>query len=273
MTQAVADPKKQGAPEEEARMSFGEHLEELRSRLLKSVVMLLLAVLGLMFNYEYLLRIIVKPHYEADIMIRDAARLEGRPEPPPFNLISGDYVSPITSNLKMVFIFAVYLCSPWIGYQAWAFVAAGLYRAERKYIALFAPFSFALFTGGAAFGFMVLVPYGLYGLARMVPMDLVTPLYKVSDYLNLVMMLTIIMGAIFQLPLIMTFCSMVGLIAPSSYNKWRRAAIVVNVIFAAVITPADIFTMILVAIPLLLLYEIGVVSAFIFGRRATSPRT
>jgi sec-independent protein translocase protein TatC len=86
-----------------------------------------------------------------------------------------------------------------------------------------------------------------------------------TDYLNLVTTLTIILGAVFQLPLIMVFLSKIGLVAPPTYNKYQRLAILLNLIAAAFIAPPDVISMCVVAIPMILLYEIGVVAAFIFA--------
>jgi sec-independent protein translocase protein TatC len=166
----------------------------------------------------------------------------------------------------------MFVSSPFIGYQLWAFVGAGLYRNERKYVVLFAPVSFALFTLGCAFGYFVLVPYCLYGLAKAMQINaILSNQYVFSDYLSLVMTLTIILGAVFQMPLLMVFFAKIGLVQPSTYNKWRRAAIIANVVFAAVVTPADIFTMVIVAVPMLLLYEIGVVASYLLARKPQTP--
>jgi sec-independent protein translocase protein TatC len=173
--------------------------------------------------------------------------------------------------MKLAFIVALFVSSPWIGYQLWAFVSAGLYKNERKYVVIFAPISFALFCIGCIFGFTILTPLSLYGLANMLDLSIVSPTYSFSEYLSLVMKLTIMLGAIFQLPLLMVFFAKIGLVEPKTYNEWRRAAIIGNVVFAALITPADVLTMLLVMVPLLLLYEIGVIFSFLLARKRPTP--
>jgi Tat protein translocase TatC len=249
--------------EDEVRMTFGEHLEELRSRLFKSILFLLVAIIVAMVFYENLVTFITQPHIWAMRRL-DVPDAEGR-------LMPGSYGGPIIAVMKLAFIISFFVSSPFIGYQLWAFVSAGLYRNERKYVALFAPVSFVLFTLGCLFGYIVLVPYALYGLARTMNVGIVSNQYIFSDYLNLVMMLTIILGAVFQMPLLMVFFAKIGVVEPKTYNKWRRAAIIGNVVFAAVVTPADIFTMTMVAVPMLLLYEIGVVCSYLFARPAPKP--
>lgn len=244
----------------DVRMTFGEHIEELRGRLLKSIVFLLLAVVLCMAFYSELVTFITEPHFKAMSLLkidRDKSLF-----------LSSTYTGPIIAMMKLTFIIAMFVSSPWIGYQVWAFISAGLYKNERKYVVMFAPVSFFLFCVGCTFGYLILVPYSLYGLANMLDLKIVSPQYSFSEYLGLVMKLTILLGAIFQLPLLMVFFSKIGLIQPSTYNKWRRAAVIVNVIFAAVVTPADIFTMLLVMFPLLLLYEIGVVFSYLLARPA-----
>ncbi len=247
----------------EVRMTFGEHIEELRGRLLKSIVFLLLAIVLCMAFYNELVTFITEPHFKAMELLkipRDKSLF-----------LSSTYTGPIIAMMKLTFIVALFISSPWVGYQIWAFISAGLYRNERKYVVMFAPVSFVLFCMGCTFGYLILVPYSLYGLANMLDLKIVSPTYSFSEYLGLVMKLTILLGAIFQLPLLMVFFAKIGLVQPSTYNKWRRAAIIFNVVFAAIVTPADIFTMLLVMFPLFLLYEIGVVFSYILARPAAKP--
>lgn len=244
-------------------MTFGEHLEELRRRLIRSVLALLLSFTACMFYYEPLVRVMTRPHFQA--MKMSGVPQEGQ------KLLAGTYPGPFFVMLKLAFIVGCFLASPIVAYQLWAFVAAGLYPRERRTVLAFAIPSFALFVGGCAFGYFVLLPYGLYGMASMSLLDIVSPTYTFSDYLNLVMLLTLILGAVFELPLVMVFFSRVGLVDPSVYSKWRKFAIVAIFIVAAVLTPPDVFSQLLMAGPLLVLYEIGVIFSRILARPRMSP--
>lgn len=248
----------EGPEEPEVRMTFGEHLEELRSRLFKSIIALLLVIVGAMSFYQPLVEFISRPHFKAMEYLKIP--------PDQSRFLSDTYTGPVVAMMKLTFIIGLFVASPIIGYQIWAFISAGLYKRERRYVLAFAPVSFGLFCVGCVFGYMVLVPLALFGLANMLDPKLVAPMYNFSEYLGLVMKLTIMLGAIFQMPLLMVFFAKIGLVQPSTYNKWRRAAIIGNVVFAAVITPADVLTMLLVMVPLLLLYEIGVICSFLFAR-------
>ena len=244
--------------EAEARMTFGEHIEELRGRLLKSVVFLMVATIVSLFFYDELVWFITRPHVAAmqNLQVPEAEQ----------KLMAGGYAAPVIAVMKLGFIIALFVSSPFIGYQIWAFISAGLYKNERKYVVMFAPISYGLFAAGCAFGYLILVRVCLIGLAKTgMAGKVVSPQYMFTDYLNLVTTLTIILGAVFQLPLIMVFLSKIGLVPPPKYNKFQRLAILCNLIAAAFIAPPDVISMCVVAIPMILLYEIGVVAAFIFA--------
>jgi len=254
--------------EAEARMTFGEHIEELRGRLLKSVVFLMAATILSLFFYDHLVWFITRPHVAAMDNLKKTLEHKGvKPNDLEFKLMAGGYAAPVIATMKLGFIIALFVSSPWIGYQIWAFISAGLYRHERKYVVLFAPISYALFAAGCAFGYLFLVRICLTGLANtgMAGGDVVAPQYMFTDYLNLVTTLTILLGAVFQLPLVMVFLSKIGLVAPPTYNKYQRLAILCNLIAAAFIAPPDVISMCVVAVPMILLYEIGVVAAFVFS--------
>jgi sec-independent protein translocase protein TatC len=214
-----------------------------------------------MFFYQPLVTFITRPHFKAMELLKVPAQES--------KFLSSTYTGPVMSMMMLTFLIGIFLASPFIGYQIWAFVSAGLYKNERKYVLAFAPVSFLLFCAGCVAGYLYLVPLALYSLASMLNTDIVSPTYSFSEYLSLVTKLTVILGAVFQLPLLMVFFAKIGLVHPSTYNKWRRAAIIANVVFAALITPADVMTMLLVMVPLLLLYEIGVVCSYLLARPAT----
>lgn len=235
---------------EGTRMSFGQHLEELRWRLIKSAVAWVVCFVLAITFYKPLVIFICQPH----IRVTGWLGLTGAQS----HLLSGAYTKPIFAVMKLSFIVSIFVASPVIGYQIWAFVAAGLYRHERRYVLHYAPFSFLLFLGGCVFGYLILVPYGLYGMAAMMNLDIVAQQYLFQDYLDLVMTLTIITGAVFELPLIMMFCTSIGLVHPKTWWSWSRYAIVAVFLAAAILTPSpDVFTQVLMAAPLAVLYFMG----------------
>ncbi|HTF57123.1 MAG TPA: twin-arginine translocase subunit TatC [Planctomycetota bacterium] len=249
----------------EVRMTFGEHLEELRWRLIKSIIAFGVAFVAAAVYYEKLLGIIVQPHFQA-------MRLLGVKDDQA-KLLQLSYTGPVWALMKLSFIVALFVSSPIIAYQLWRFVSAGLYKDERKYVTRFAPVSFLLFAGGCAFGFYILIPYGLYGMGQMANDPNHTVLmFALTDYLNLVMTLTVVTGIIFQLPLIMVFTSVLGLTTAKTWLRWIRVAIVAIFVAAAVLTPSpDWLSQVLLAVPLLLLYLLGILLSALVARPRQRP--
>jgi len=243
----------------EVRMTFGEHIEELRWRLVKSLVALVVAFIFAAWFYQGLVWVVVQPHFK----VMEWLDVKGEQA----QLITAAYTKPIWAVMKLSFIVALFAASPFIAYQIWSFVSAGLYPRERKYVVRYAPLSFLLFFGGCLFGYFVLIPYGLYGMAQMFKIDdMVKPTYVITDYLDLVMSLTIVTGVVFQLPLIMSFCTSIGLTTARMWLRWLRIGIVIIFVAAAILTPTpDIYTQMLLAIPLLALYFIGVGLSALIG--------
>jgi sec-independent protein translocase protein TatC len=241
------------------RMSLAEHLDELRARLLRSIVVLLAAVAVSFAFYRTLVDIATLPHFRA--MEWCGLTFEHS------RLISSSHVRSVMAAMKLTLIAAFFVSSPIIAFELWGFVAAGLHRHERRYVARFAPVSFLLFVLGAVFGYFILIPYALYGMVQMIPPDKIQPLFDFGEYVSLVLTLTILLGAVFQLPLVMVFLTSIGVVRAESWSAWRRAAIVGNLVLAAVLSPPDIMSMLVFAVPLLALYEVGAAIS-----RWTSPR-
>ncbi|HZE99946.1 MAG TPA: twin-arginine translocase subunit TatC [Planctomycetota bacterium] len=226
-------------------MTFVQHLDELRTRLLRSIVALLMTVGVSMCFYRGLLDLATLPHYRAMSWVGSGARF-----------IMGGFDS-ITAIMKLAAIVGFFFASPYVARELWGFVAAGLYRNERRYVKAFAPVSFLLFMLGCVFGYFLLIPVALYAMVSMMPLDKVDPVLALGDYLGFVMTLTLILGLVFQLPLVMVFLTKIGLVPPDRYRSWRKHAILANIVFAAVISPPDLLSMAVFALPLLILYEIG----------------
>src|SRR5262245_33776711 len=192
MNAAVALPA-DAAGEIDVRMTFAEHLEELRVRLFRSVVAFAAMLVASMCFYREMVDVVTLPHFRAMAMLSN----------PPSHLefVAVSYTAPVVAMMKLAMIVGVFLASPVIAWQFWAFVRGGLYANERRAAAAFAPASFLLFVLGCVFGYFVLIPYTLYGMANMLPTDKVRPLFAFAEYLDLVTTMTLLLGAIFQLPL------------------------------------------------------------------------
>ena len=160
--------------------------------------------------------------------------------------------------MKAAFVTGVILVCPYVFYQIWAFVAAGLYPHEKRYVHIFLPFSVALFLAGAAVAFFFAfgpVLNFLFGFSRLLNID---PDLRISEVISFILILPLGFGIAFQLPLVMLFINRIGIISVGTYlEKWRIAILAVFVI-SMVLTPADPISMLLMALPLSVLYFLGI---------------
>lgn len=173
---------------------------------------------------------------------------------------------------KASFVVGIVLSSPWVFYQIWSFVAAGLYPHEKKYIHVFLPFSLGLFLAGAALAYLFVfqpVLAFLLGINGTLGFD-TEP--RITEWLGFVIFLPLGFGVSFQLPLVMLFLERIGVFTAEAYVSRWRIAILVIVILSAVLTPADPYSIFLMAVPLVLLYFGGVLLCRWLPRIGASPR-
>jgi sec-independent protein translocase protein TatC len=218
------------------RITFIEHLGELRSRILTSVAAIIIASCVLYNFVDRIYASLVKPVGELVFIAPQEAFL---------------------ARIKIAFLAGLFLSLPVVLYQAWRFISVGLKANERKYTLLFGPLSFVFFGLGAAFGYSIIVPIGIKFLLGFAT-DQILPMIAVSRYISFVGMLTFAFGLIFELPLASLFLTKIGIVTPYFLSQKRKQAIVLIFILAAILTPPDIVTQSLMAVPLLVLYEIGI---------------
>jgi sec-independent protein translocase protein TatC len=244
-------------PAVEKRMTLGEHLEELRRRVIYSLLFIVVAV-SLCFAFQdRLMGVVCRPHV-------DAMRSVGAPE----KLYLTQYPEAILNTIKLSLICGVMLAAPVVILELWLFVRAGLHPGERKYVGVFFLPSLVLFAGGVAFGYFLLIPTTLKFLSQY-GTEAFQPIFTLDGYLGLFLTLTLLMGLLFELPLIMLFLSKLGLISSGGFASKRKFAILAAFVLSAVLTPTpDPVTQTVVAIPLWFLYELGILLAYLFGRKA-----
>lgn len=232
----------------EKRLPISEHLEELRSRIIKSI----LIVIGLFFiNWFFkarILDIVKKPH---SITMKNLGLSQS------LQVLS--YQEGFYAYIKLCLITSVFMAYPLILYQIWKFVEAGLFKKERRYVKTFAPISYVAFITGVLFGYYFLIPYGLQFLIKILGAG-IQPMITMSQYISLVTLLTLALGIVFQLPLVMLFIAKIGMLKADDFIKWRLYAILIIFILAAVITPPDPFTQVMTALPMIILYEVGILT-------------
>jgi sec-independent protein translocase protein TatC len=165
----------------------------------------------------------------------------------------------ITMLLMVCMITGLVISSPWVFYQAWAFVAAGLYRHERHYVLKFLPFSLGLFLSGVLLCFFAVLPATLGFLLEINAWLEIEPNLRLSEWMSFATILPLVFGLCFQTPLIMLFLERIGLLSAKIYREKRKFAILIMVVVAAVLTPGpDVFSQFMLAVPMIALYEIGI---------------
>jgi Tat protein translocase TatC len=176
------------------------------------------------------------------------------------------YLESFMAYLKVAFIFGIFLALPFILYELWKFIGAGLYPQEQKYVVTLLPFSLGLFGVGILFGYFAMIPVGLQFLASWGIED-VDLNFTLDNYIGLFFTLTLILGLVFQTPLVMIFLAKIGVTNVPIYRKFRRVAIFIGVCLAVILTPPDPFSWILMAIPMVFLYEVGILTCTFLARR------
>ena len=176
-----------------------------------------------------------------------------------------EVASPFFAPLKLAFFVAVFAVMPWLLYQAWAFVAPGLYKREKRLALPLLLSAMLLFYGGCAFAFFVVLP-SVFGFLAQVTPDGVAMMTDINAYLDFVLVIFLAFGISFELPVALVILVMLGWVTPKQLSEWRGYAIVGIFIVAAVITPPDVISQLLLAIPMCLLYEAGILAAKLVGR-------
>ncbi len=233
------------------KLSFFAHLEELRKRIIWSVVAI---GLGFVVTFNFSERII-------DFLSGPLGRK--------LNYLT--LTEPFWTNMKVALVTGLLLALPVVLYQVWAFIAPGLLPHERKFATPFVILSTVFFAIGVAFCLRYVIPFAIKFLLSYKTGNL-TPFITLGTYIDFVLKFSLGFGLVFELPLAITVAAKLGLVTPQFLSRNRKYAILINAIAAAVITPTpDAFNMMLMLIPLQLLYELGIVSARIFGRRSPAP--
>ncbi len=234
------------------KQPFMKHLEELRKRLVASAIAVGACFVVCYIFAERLFEILVSP--------LKAQMVEGD------KLIFTNLPEMFLTYLKSAFIAAILLASPYIFYQIWMFVAPGLYHKEKKYLFPFVFFSTLLFVGGALFGYFVVFPFGFkffLGFAT----DYIQALPSVKQYFSFAIKLLFAFGVVFELPVIIFFLTKIGVVTPEVLQKKRKYAILLTFVAAAILTPPDVITQCMMAGPLIILYELGIIISKVAGRK------
>ncbi len=241
-----------GAPAERPLIA---HLLELRSRLLRAIVGLLLVLAALLPFANKLYALLAQP-------LLDKLPKGGQ-------LIATQVASPFFAPMKLAFFVALLISMPWLLYQVWAFVAPGLYRRERKLALPLLGSALALFYAGCAFAFFLVLPMVFGFLAKVTPTG-VAMMTDISAYLDFVLVLFLAFGLSFELPVALVILALLGWVTPAQLREGRGYAVVGVFVVAAVLTPPDVISQLMLAIPMCLLYEAGIIAATLVTPRAAA---
>ncbi|HVT46121.1 MAG TPA: twin-arginine translocase subunit TatC [Thermoanaerobaculia bacterium] len=234
------------------RMSFLEHLEELRRRLIVSIIALIAAFL-ICWNFaEAIFHLLELP------ILRHLAEGE--------RLAYTRVAAPFFLYMKVAFFAGLFAASPVILWQLWLFISPGLYRRERRYALPFIVFASLFFIGGGLFGYLTVLPMaaGFFiemgrGFQQVITVD---------DYFSFASKLILGMGLVFETPILVFFLSRIGIVTPAFLIQKFKYAVVLIFIIAAIITPTpDIVTQSALAVPMILLYALGIGISYLFGRK------
>ena len=243
--------------EEDEKMPFTGHLEELRKRI---VICSVAIGAGFIISYgfkEKLFHFLTLPLISV-MQADDTLIFTGLPEA-------------FFTYLKVSLLSGLMLAAPVLLYQFWLFVAPGLYGKERKLLIPIVFLSSFFFIGGALFGYFIVFPFGFkffLGFAT----ETIRPLPSMREYLSFSSKLLLAFGLVFELPLIITFLARLGIVTVEFLKKNRKYALLLFFVFAAILTPPDVVTQILMALPLMILYEISILGARIFGKKKSENK-
>jgi len=263
------DPQIPGLDEEataEKEMSFFEHLEELRWRIIRVLIGIVLGMILCWVFIDWLMN---------TVLLRPIITLNGSLSPgqQPIHLQNLKPFGQLMLYMEVAIIGGIILSLPYIFYQLWAFIAPGLMPKERKYIKWIVFFSTFCFLAGIAFAYFVMLPAALQFFAGFGTAEIQNNI-AINEYMSFIISVLLAAGIVFELPMISWFLSKLGILTPSFMRKYRRHAIVVIFFLSAILTPGtDPVSQVLLAIPLMALYEISIGVSVISwrGKKAAAP--
>lgn len=253
---STPDDEEEDDEEEEGmlRMSFMEHLEELRSRILKALAGVGVAFIVCLLFADPLWRIVSAPAIIALKHLHYNPQLVAITPMEQFSIIW----------VKMPLLVSLFVASPWVLYQVWAFISPGLYRRERRYAVPFILCTAGLFIAGGLFAYFVAFRYGLeflLGIGRDIN---VAPMVSINEYFDLFMNVILGIAVVFELPVLIFFLTLLHIASPRFLIKNSRYAVLAIVVLASIVTPTpDVFNLMLFAVPMCMLFFIGVFVSYL----------
>lgn len=255
--------------EEEEGMSFLDHLEQLRWHLLRSAAAILIFSVAAFLAKGFVFGVVILGPSKVDfITYRVLCQLSDLLSVPPlcidklpFTIQSRQMTGQFSMHMTSSMVVGLIVAFPYLFWEVWKFIAPGLYSKERQAAKGAVFFVSMLFFAGAAFGYFLLAPLSINFLANYQLDPSILNEFDITSYIGTLTMLVLASAIMFQLPVVIYFLSMSGLVTAAMLKTYRRHAIVVILIVSALITPPDVVSQILIAMPILVLYELGILVA------------
>ncbi|MDB5158104.1 MAG: preprotein translocase subunit TatC [Mucilaginibacter sp.] len=255
----------------EAEMSFFEHLEALRWHLIRAAISVVVFALVAFFNFDFILnKIIMGPFYPDFWTYRMMCKLGDGFCVSKINAIiintevAGQFMLKINSSVLIGIIISV----PYILWELWRFIKPALLNKERKAASGFVFYASALFIVGILFGYYIIAPESISFLASYTVSDTIKNQFTIGSYLSMVATITLIIGIVFELPILIYILASLGILTGTFMKKTRRYSVVILLIVGAIISPSpDFLTTMIATIPLFALYEVGIVVASTVEKR------
>lgn len=257
-----ASAKTEQELDDEKRMSFLDHLAELRTRIMRALKIYVVAFAICWWKAEVLLGYVTKPLAKAWKL----SNLKDLPE------LHGALAEPFAVYMRVAMYAALFLASPAIFFQIWGFVAPGLYKNERRVTISFVSFATVLFVAGAAFAYYIALPMAFrFFFTQHAPIPgtnmRIAPMQMVSGYFDFVLQSVLIFGISFELPLALLLAGMAGLVDHKQLWRFGRYFILIAFTVGAIFSPPDVVSQTLVSVPLCLLYFFSILLVYLFGKK------
>jgi sec-independent protein translocase protein TatC len=253
----MSEPEANASPDaagidEQGKMSFFDHLTELRTRIVWSLVPAGVGLLIALYFTNPVMRFLAG-HLKTELVFTTPTEA-------------------FWTYMKVAMIMGLFIAMPIILWNVWAFVAPGLHKHERKYAAPFVIIGSLLFIGGGAFAMLVVVPFAITFLVSFGQDQGLRPMITISSYIDFILKFTLAFGVVFEMPVVITLLSMLGVVTPQFLSKNRKYAVLINFVIAAILTPTpDIVNQSLMAGPLIILYEVGIICSRVVARKKARP--
>jgi sec-independent protein translocase protein TatC len=246
-----------------AEMSFLEHLEEFRWALIKAIGSVVVVTIFCSFFSSWIIDVLLMGPAKSDFFVYRILGMEAEELVLQNRTITGQFFAHIGTIIAV----GIVLGSPLFVYFMWRFMEPGLYPTEKKGLRFAAAFATVFFMLGIAFGYCVVTPFALQFFANYRISDLILNEFDITKYFGMVTFWAFGAGVLFELPVVVYFLAKVGILTPEVMRKYRKYALIVTLILGAFFTPPDPVSQVLVAIPLLILYEMSIRVAAVVTRR------